>query len=155
MSWVKDAIASDSHVWSKRYIRPLDGQPGRACSLAVRKGGELRGVFGAGLSPKFVRPYLESIRVGESGAVFTLDPKTHDLRTWPSEEAKSRMGPAVASAADALPGGVATLTPGEVHSIAVSHDGVDYRVGISRQAPSNVRGCGMSSLTSSYTFERL
>jgi len=136
--WVKDATVADGHIWSKRYIRPLDGQPGRACALAVRSQGELSGVLGAGLSARFVRPYLESIRVGESGGVFTLDQITGELRTWPNEEARTRMGAAIASAVDVLPGGVAALKPGPLHSIAVSEGGVDYHVGISLQAPDGI-----------------
>ncbi|MGI9244740.1 MAG: cache domain-containing protein, partial [Verrucomicrobiales bacterium] len=105
--WVKEATSAPGHIWSKRYIRPFDGQPGRACALAVRSEGQLRGVIGAGLSASFVRPYLESIRVGESGGVFTLDQKTGELRTWPSEEARSRMGAAIERAVELLPGGMA------------------------------------------------
>ena len=139
VAWVDDAIASQVHIWSERYTRPFDGQPGRACALAVRDGaGQLRGVLGAGLSARFVRPYLESIQVGDSGGVFTLDQVTGELRTWPSEEARERMGAAIDSAVAALPGGIAGLEPGVLRSIPVSDGGVDYHVGISLQAPDGI-----------------
>lgn len=133
--WVANAQAADGPVWSKPYIRPYDGQPGRACSMAARRDAQALGVFGAGFGLGFVRTYLNSIKVGRTGAVFGVNQSTAEILTSPSEDALRRMGPAIDEAIAGLPKGVGGLTPGALHSVPVKHDGVAFRVGLSFQNP--------------------
>lgn len=48
------------------------------------------------------------------------------------------MGAAITSAVALLPGGIDSLKPGPLHSIAVTEGGINYHVGISRQAPEGI-----------------
>ncbi|MDF1702879.1 MAG: hypothetical protein P1V36_17150, partial [Planctomycetota bacterium] len=109
--WIKTAHATEGTVWSEIYKRPLDGQLGRACVLAVRREEQVLGVLGVGFSGSVLRSSLNSLRVGETGAVFALGPDGA-IRTSPSDAALARLGPAGEAAVRRLDGGRAGLDPG-------------------------------------------
>jgi len=135
VAWYELGARSDEPRWTPAYVRPLDGTLGRACALSFRRAGALVGVFGLGFGVEFLREYVREVKVGTSGRVFTVHPTRGEIMVAPSAEDLQRMGPAVAGALAALPGGVTALEPGKLHATSFTHGGVAYRVGVELQHP--------------------
>ena len=133
VEWFQLGAESSEPVWTPPYVRPIDGTLGRACALAIRRDDDLVGVFGLGFGVEFLREYLRSLRIGQSGRVFTLHPQRGEILVSPSQEDLDRLGPVVQSAIGELPGGVSELMPAQLHMTPISHGGVSYRVGVERQ----------------------
>lgn len=133
VEWFRLGSESSEPIWTAPYVRPADGTLGRACSLAIREGEELIGVFGLGFGVEFLREYVRTLRAGQSGRVFTIDAQSGEILLSPSEEDLDRLGPVVELAVNSLPRPVGQLPPAQLQAKSISFGGTRYRVGVERQ----------------------
>jgi adenylate cyclase len=95
----------------------------------------LQGVFGLGFGVGFLRTYIQELKIGEAGRVFSVHPVRGEILVSPSEVDRERLGPVVEQAVSRVSGGVESLPANDLRVFAISRNGTAYRVGVERRHP--------------------
>lgn len=128
--WFEQALDGDAPAWTALYVRPVDGSTGRACGLALRRGGEVVGVFGVGFSTAFAGAFLEEVWNGREGAVVVWNPTTRRAGATSSASEAEKVLPLVTEAAEELLSGLEGLAMDEVRTS--TRDAETWVVGLRR-----------------------
>jgi class 3 adenylate cyclase len=71
--WYIGAVAADGVAWTEPYVFFTDRTPGITASVAFRKAGELRAVFGIDIRLDALSAFLRTLSIGESGRAMIVD----------------------------------------------------------------------------------
>lgn len=131
-TWYERGLAAERPAWTPLHRRALDGAPGRACALAVRRESRPLGVLGVGFSTAFGSSVLAGMWGERAGLAAMYAPDARRIGASSSPERARAAQAVILEAVAGLPGGVESLAAGRPALTTASHEGQAVVIGLQR-----------------------